>query len=84
MIYVTSMVVYELDTNEDTNSYHLPECHYNRYENITKSYMHNVYARIMILYCSIRLVYAFVSTHSLRCVNCDIIGSLTYRCLVFR
>ena len=66
-LYVTSTRLYGCIQTVDTNSYRLPECHYSRYENITKSYTRNVYTRIMILYGSIRLVYAFVLTHSLRC-----------------
>ena len=68
-LYVTCMRLYGCIQTVDTNSYPLPECHYSRYENITKTCTRNVYTRIMILYSSICLVYAFVLTHSLRCVT---------------
>ena len=54
-LYVTSTRLYGCIQTVDTNSYPLPECHYSRYENITKTYTRNVYTRIMILYGSIRI-----------------------------
>ena len=61
---MVSTVVYKLIVLVTTNSYWLPECHYNQYENITKPAMLAVYSCIMSRYDSIRLVYAFVLTYS--------------------
>ena len=68
-VYVVYTVIYKLIVLVTTNSYRLPECHYNRYENITKPATRTVYARIMSRYDSVRLIYAFVLTYSSRCVG---------------